>query len=182
MVLFRLTRMADYDVGAQSTVRDKLPEHLYLAPVALSLVAPVHHPEHPVGAGLHRQVQPLYYRLLLPDGPQRPVLHVGGMAGREPYPRRSIGHALQKVAEPPAVVPPGVHCLPEERYVPGPALDQPLHLLQHVLHRAAYRASSHTRHYAVAALVVATGHYRDERPVVALRPREIRRVRLPHRR
>src|ERR671917_779293 len=127
-------------------------------------------------------MQPLYYRLLLPNKPQRAVLHVRGVARREPHPWRHVGHALQEIAEPLPLVPPGVYSLPQQRDVAGPTLHQPLDLAENVLHRSADHAPPHRRYYAVAALVIAPRHDGDERAVLALGARELRRVGLLHRR
>src|SRR5215212_170987 len=135
---------------------------------------------YPVRARLHGQVEALYYGLPLPDGPQRAVLHVGRVARRKPHARRLLRDGLEKVAESLAFVSPRVHRLTQERYVSGAASDEALHLPEHTLHRAADHTPPHRRDYAVTALVVAPGHYRDEGVVPALRARQLRRVRLLH--
>src|ERR671917_535964 len=182
VVLLGLARVPDYDVGAQGPVRGRVPEDADLAPVPLGLVTAVHYPKHPVRAGLHGQVQPLHDRAPLPDGPERSVLHVGGVARRERDPWRPVGHGLEEVAEALALVPPGVHGLAEQGDVLRPRSDQPVHLGDHALLCATDHPAPHGRHYAVAALVVAAGHYRDVGRVLAFGPPEIRRVGFLHRR
>src|SRR5918997_1546441 len=182
VVLLVLTRVPDYDVRAQRAVRCCLPEDPDLAPVPLGLVPAVHTAQHPVGAGLHGQVEPLDYRVLPPDSPERAVLHVGRVAGRERDPRRPVGHGLQKVAEAVPLVPPRVDGLAEQGHVSGAGGDQTVDLGEHTFLAPADHPAPHGGHYAVAALVVAARHYGDEGGVLPFRSWEIRGVRLLHRR
>src|SRR5215210_313563 len=180
VVLLRLAGMAHDNVRAQRAVRGRFPENLDLAPVPLRFVPAVHDLQHPVRPRLHRKVKALHDGILLPDSPQRTVLHVGWVARRKPHARRTLRDGLQEVAEPLALVPPRVHRLAEKRYVSRAPGDEVLDLPDHAPHRAADHAPPHGRDYAVTALVVAPGHYRDEGVVLALRAWQLGRVRLPH--
>src|SRR5215210_3950628 len=116
-------------------------------------------------------MQPLYDSFPLANRPERPILHVRRMARRKPHARRLLRDGLQKVAEPLAFMPPGVHGLAEKRHVVGAALNEPLDLPDHTPYRPADHTSPHRRHYAITALVVAPGHDRDESAVLPLRSR-----------
>src|SRR5215212_6015028 len=93
-----------------------------------------------------------------------------------------VNHTRGATTEPSAFAPPGVHRLPEQRHVARPTRHEALDLRYHVLQRPAYHPSPDRRHDAVAALVIAAGHDRDERAALSFRSRKIRRVRLHHRR
>src|SRR5918998_2875246 len=125
-------------------------------------------------------MKPLDDGIPLPDSPKRAVLHVGGVARCKPYPRRPIGDGLQEIAEPLALVPPRVDRLAQKRNVTRAAGDEVLYLPDHTPHRAADHSPPHGGDYAVTALVVATGHDRDEGVVPALRARQFGSVRLSH--
>src|SRR5215218_7416369 len=145
MIFLGLAGVAHDDVRAQGAFRRRLPENRDLAPVPLRLVAAVHHLEHSVRAGLHRQVQPLDDGVPFAYGPQRPVLHVRRMAGGKPHTRRDFRDGLQEVAVPFSLVPPRVHGLSQERHVPRAASNQALDLPNDALHRAAGHPSPHRR-------------------------------------
>src|SRR3712207_3937272 len=125
-------------------------------------------------------MKPPHDRVLLPDKPQGPVLHVRREARREPHPWRLLRHALQKVAEPLATLPPGIYRLSQERHVPRAGDDQTSDLLHHVHHRPTHHPAPDGWHHAVAALVVAAGHYGDERRVPAFCSRKLRRACFLH--
>src|ERR687898_1334262 len=104
------------------------------------------------------------------------------MAGRKPDPRRAVRDGLQEIAEPFSFVSPRVNRLAQKRNVPRASGDEVLYLPDHTLHRAADHTPPHGGDYAVTALVVASGHYRDEGVVPTLSARKFGRVRLLHRR
>src|SRR5215211_7699510 len=104
------------------------------------------------------------------------------MARRKPHAGRALRNGLEEVAEPLTLVPPRIHRLAKQCYVSCAPCDEVLYLPDHTPHRTADHSPPHRRDYAVAALIIAPGHYRDEGVVLALRARQLRRVRLPHRR
>src|SRR5919112_90794 len=178
VVLLSLAGMAHDNVRAERAVRHGFPEDLDLAPVPLRFVPAVHDLQHPVRSGLHGQMEPLHDGIPHPDGPERAVLHVGRVARRKPHARRALRDGLQEVAEPLALVPPRIHRLAQQRHVAGPGGDEVLYLPDYAFHRATCHTPPHGRDYAVTALVVAPGHYRDEGVVLARRARQFRGVRL----
>ncbi len=170
-VVVALAGEADDEVARQADARAHRAQPADRALVLQRRVAALHRGEDAVAAVLHRQVHVVDELWQLRVGVDQPLRELVGVARRvaDAIDARDLGDVLEqqrevgdvgRVTHPSAV---GVDVLPEQRHFPDTLVGQPGDLGQHVVERAADLLAARVRHDAVAAILAAAFHDRDER-------------------